>query len=100
MYNNETTALLTEAAQEVNIRPLSRNPWPWGEQPELGPPQREQHVPQQPQKEQPRAELLQKFQLPQGAAACGKTFFFFIMYFSLPDSIPPRPLGEARVRKQ
>jgi hypothetical protein len=24
---------------------------------------------------------------------------FFIMYFSLPDSIPPRPLGEARVRK-
>jgi hypothetical protein len=25
--------------------------------------------------------------------------FFFIMYFSLPDSIPPRPLGEARVRK-
>jgi hypothetical protein len=22
------------------------------------------------------------------------------MYFSLPDSIPPRPLGEARVRKQ
>ncbi len=21
------------------------------------------------------------------------------MYFSLPDSIPPRPLGEARVRK-
>jgi hypothetical protein len=25
--------------------------------------------------------------------------FFFIMYFSLPDSIPPRPLGGARVRK-
>jgi hypothetical protein len=24
--------------------------------------------------------------------------FFFIMYFSLPDSIPPRPLGEERVR--
>ncbi len=24
---------------------------------------------------------------------------FLKMYFSLPDSIPPRPLGEARVRK-
>jgi hypothetical protein len=26
--------------------------------------------------------------------------FFFIMYFSLPESIPPRPLGGTRVRKQ
>jgi hypothetical protein len=25
---------------------------------------------------------------------------FFIMYFSLPESIPPRPLGGARVRRQ
>jgi hypothetical protein len=26
--------------------------------------------------------------------------FFFIMYFSLPKSIPPRPLGGTRVRRQ
>jgi hypothetical protein len=26
--------------------------------------------------------------------------YFFIMYFSLPECIPPRPLGETRVRKQ
>jgi hypothetical protein len=29
----------------------------------------------------------------------GRKEIFFIMYFSLPDSIPPRPLGGARVRK-
>ena len=67
---DETTAILMEAAQKVNRRPPSRNPWPREEQPELGPPQREQHVPQQPQKEQPGAELFQKLQRPQGAA-CG-----------------------------
>jgi hypothetical protein len=25
--------------------------------------------------------------------------FFYIMYFSLPENIPPRPLGGTRVRK-
>ncbi len=27
-------------------------------------------------------------------------FFYFIMYFSLPESIPPRPLGGTGVRRQ
>jgi hypothetical protein len=43
--HDKTITIIKEAAQEVNSGPLSRNPWPQEEQPELGPPQREQHVP-------------------------------------------------------
>ncbi len=43
-----------------------------GGQSKLELPQREQHVLQRPQKEQPMTELLQEMQLPQGGAARGK----------------------------